>query len=173
MLLPRDGLRHVAHQGGKVYYNNLKHEDLSSGKDLRNGLENVNNRGGVCGRGVLLDWVSYAEKNNIKYNPVSRQEIPLSDLEAIAKEQNVEFKTGDILFIRSGFVKWHNEASDEERKAGTRDAANYIGVVANEESFKWHWDHHFAAVVGDTVAYEAWPPTFPCLHEYLLAMFGT
>ena len=34
-------------------------------------------------------------------------------------------------------------------------------------------DHHFAAVAGDTVAYEAWPPTQPWLHEHLLAMQGT
>lgn len=88
----------------------------------------MKDRGGVCGRGVLLDWVTYAEKYNISYNPVSRQEIPISDLEACAKEQGVQFQVGDILFVRSGFVKWHNNATDDERKAGTQAASNYIGV---------------------------------------------
>lgn len=169
----RDGLLHVAHQKSKTFYNNLKHKDVEAKTDVRNGLEKVNERGCICGRGVLLDWVAYAEKNNISYDPVSRQAIPISDLDACAKDQGVQFQVGDILFIRSGFVKWHNEASDEERKKGTRDAANYIGVEANQESFAWHWNHHFAAVVGDTVAYEQWPPAVPMLHEYLLAMFGT
>lgn len=145
---------------------------MASKKDLRNGLENVNDRGGVCGRGVLLDWVAYAERHGIAYNPISRQEIPITDLEACAKEQGVQFQVGDILFVRSGFVKWHNNATDEERKAGTKDASNYIGVKADQESFKWHWNNHFAAVVGDTVAWEAWPPSSPMLHEYLLAMYG-
>lgn len=122
----------------------------------------------MCGRGVLLDWVAYAEKHNISYNPVSRQEIPISDLEACAKDQGVQFQVGDILFVRSGFVKWHNNATDEERKAGTKDASKFIGVRADETSFKWHWEHHFSAVVGDTVAWEAWPPSSPMLHEYLL-----
>lgn len=133
----------------------------------------MNDRGGVCGRGVLLDWVAYADRHNIKYDPVSRQEIPISDLDACAEEQGVTFQVGDLLLIRSGFVKWHNGASDEERKKGTMDAANYIGVVASRDSFKWHWDHHFSAVIGDTVAYEAWPPSVPMLHEHLLAMSGT
>ncbi len=160
-----DGLKHVAHQSSHQYYNGLKHENIVNKSDCRNGLENVDKRGGVCGRAVLLDWASWADKQGKKYNPVAREEIPISDLEAVAKAQGVTFKTGDILLIRSGFVKWHNNATDEERKAGTKDASNYIGVVANEESFKWHWNHHFSAVGGDTVAYEAWPPAVPMLHE--------
>ncbi|CCG84090.1 protein of unknown function [Taphrina deformans PYCC 5710] len=177
-----DGLRHAAHQRSKKYYNALSHEDLIAGKDVRNGLEAVNDRGGVCGRGVLLDWVAFAQRHNIKYDPITTQKIPLSDLQACAREQGVQFQVGDILFIRSGFVKWHNQATDAERKAGTQDAASYIGVESSEEMFEWHWNSHFSAVVGDTVAYESWPPAMfakgydengpPMLHEVLLASYG-
>lgn len=177
-----DGLRHAAHQGSKTYYNGLKHEDLVARRDVRNGLEKVNERGGICGRGVLLDWVAYAERHGIKYDPVTTQSIPITDLDACAAEQGVRFQVGDILFIRSGFVRWHDQATDEERKAGTQTAANYIGLEATEAAFAWHWDHHFSAVVGDTVAYESWPPAMfakgydrdavPMLHEVLLACYG-
>lgn len=57
-------------------------------------------RGGIVARAVLIDYVSYAEKHGIKYSPTTRHEITVKDVEAIAKEQGVEFKPADILVIR-------------------------------------------------------------------------
>jgi hypothetical protein len=48
----------------------------------------------------------------------TRHEISVKDIETIAKEQRVEFKAADILIIRSGWVKWYNEPSEEERING-------------------------------------------------------
>lgn len=50
-----------------------------------------------------------------------------------------------------------------------------IGLEASEEAIAWHWDCGFAAVAGDTVAYEAWPSTRPygvSMHEAFLAGWG-
>ena len=41
---------------------------------------------------------------------------------------------------------------------------------------RWLYNQHFAAVGGDTVAFEAWPPKIHagfCLHEWLLVQWGT
>jgi hypothetical protein len=49
-------------------------------------------------------------------------------------------------------------------------------VQANEKTIRWLYDHHLAGLVGDTVAFEAWPPKFTdgwCLHEWLLVHWGT
>ena len=73
--------------------------------------------------------------------------------------------------IRSGYVRWHNNANEAERKSGTRDNSVAIGVQANEETVRWFYEKHLAALVGDTVAFEAWPPKFTdgwCLHEWIL-----
>lgn len=66
-----------------------------------------------------------------------------------------------------------------------------IGLQANENTVRWLYDQHFAAVAGDTVAFEAWPPVMSkkqepeeivngkeeektwCLHEWLLTEWGT
>ena len=72
--------------------------------------------------------------------------------------QKVQVKPADILMIRTGWVKKHNESSAEERKAGVRDQSNFVGVKGCEESVRWIWDHHFAAVAGDQITFEAWPP---------------
>ena len=46
------------------------------------------------------------------------------------------------------------------------------------QSVKWLWNHHFAAVAGDTIAFESQPIPFNVegevtLHEWLLGHWGT
>lgn len=118
-------------------------------------------KGGVVGRGVLLDYASWAEKNNITYSAASKHLISYKDLEQIAADQKVEFKVGDILMVRTGWIKWYNEASDAERVDGCKTHHNYIGVEGTAESIPWLWNHHFSALVGDNMAFEAWPASGP------------
>ncbi|KAH8924310.1 hypothetical protein BT69DRAFT_1261540 [Atractiella rhizophila] len=171
-----DGFLHYAHRQSGKYYNGLTHDEIISGSHgLKNSISNFCSAGGIVGRGVLLDWLSWKMRRSSTSvpSPVSRHEIPLSELQAVAREQGVEFKVGDILLIRTGFVKWHEEAGEEERKKGTFENAVFIGVECTEESVEWFWNNHFAAVGGDTVAFEAWPPKVsPSLHEYFLALWG-
>jgi hypothetical protein len=91
------------------------------------------------------------------------------------KWQGTTLKQGDILMIRSGYVRWHDNANEADRKSGTRDNSIAIGVQANEKTIRWLYDKHLAALVGDTVAFEAWPPKFTdgwCLHEWILVSAG-
>lgn len=163
-------------------------------------------RGGIVGRGVLVDWLRWYEaKHGTPPSPVSRHEIPVSELEQTLQWQGTTTRPGDIMLIRSGYVRWHkcvshphthahtqhpspyltiadmftarnSFAGTEERKRGTQQNSVAIGMQANEASVRWLYDHHFAAVGGDTVAFEAWPPRFDegwCLHEWLLVQWGT
>jgi len=69
-----------------------------------------------------------------------------------------------------------SNANEAERKSGTRDNSVAIGLQANEKTVRWLYDRHLAAIAGDTVAFEAWPPKFTdgwCLHEWLLVHWGT
>lgn len=69
-----------------------------------------------------------------------------------------------------------SNAGEVERKSGTRDNSVAIGVQANEKTVRWLYDQRLAGLVGDTVAFEAWPPKFTdgwCLHEWLLVHWGT
>jgi kynurenine formamidase len=114
-------------------------------------------RGGVVGRGVLLDYLSWAQSNGIEYSPIKYHEITVRDLEAVAAAQGTELRPGDILLIRSGFVKWYEQASPEERVLGTSKGQEWSGVVGSEETVAWLWNRHFAAVGGDANVFEAWP----------------
>lgn len=103
------------------------------------------------GRGVLLDYVRYAERHGISYNPMSRHCITVADLEAMAKEEGVTFKPGDLLIVRSGWIKWYNEHETDDRVKHITNGTDFIGVEGCEESVKWLWNHHFSAVAGGTL----------------------
>ncbi|KAG9235431.1 putative cyclase-domain-containing protein [Amylocarpus encephaloides] len=170
-----DGFRHWGHQDTHLYYNGLQHSEIPDPAHAeKNGIHQWSRRGGIVGRAVLIDYASYAEKHGINYSVTSRHEITIGDVEKIAKEQGVEFKPCDILIIRSGFVKWYNNAGDEERISGAKNGHEFAGLAGNEESVEWLWNHHFAAVAGDSITFEAWPPKAPYrLHDHFLAMWGT
>jgi len=170
-----DSLKHFAHQASGMYYNGLSHAE--SAKSDTNGTHKWCERGGIVGRGVLCDWLRWYEENKGKApSAVSRHEIPIEEIEETLKWQGTTVKQGDIMMVRTGYVRWHNNANEAERKSGTRDNTVAIGLQANEKTVRWLYDRHFAALVGDNLAFEAWPPKFDdgwCLHEWLLVHWGT
>jgi hypothetical protein len=114
-------------------------------------------RGGLVARGVLIDFKAYAQKNGIKYTPFDGRRITIKEIETIAKEQGVTFKQGDVIIIRSGFTEDLSDMDgDQQNEAmGTHRAT---GVEGTAEAAAWFWNHHFAAVAGDAIAFEAIPP---------------
>lgn len=113
-------------------------------------------------RGVLLDWYTYAQRNSIPVSAFTNQAIPVSQLQDVAREQNVAFRHGDVLLVRTGWLAQYSRlATEEQDQLGGRDDRASCGLEASEESIKWHWEQGFAAVASDTVAYEAWPSPKP------------
>ncbi|KAG6856052.1 hypothetical protein H0H87_008066 [Tephrocybe sp. NHM501043] len=75
---------------------------------------------GICGRGVLLDLVDFYTEGGSKelpYDPCATHAIHVADLEACAKKQGVEFRQGDILLLRVGFINKYNTTTNEIRAA--------------------------------------------------------
>src|ERR1700710_2015008 len=81
---------------------------------------------GIAGRAILLDYLSYAQRKGIKYDPFKYHEISWDELRECGKSQDVnilpesqggDIKIGDILLIRSGFVEAYHGKSEAERKA--------------------------------------------------------
>lgn len=57
---------------------------------------------GIVGRGVLIDYYSWASENLIEYDPVSNHAIDLDHIKKIISEKNIALQRGDILFLRTG-----------------------------------------------------------------------
>lgn len=136
--------------------------------------------GGMTGRGVLLDFADWAVSNAISISALESQAITLENIKQVVKDHRLEFRKGDILFIRSGFTEAYSRLNDQQRKElPNRPTPDFIGVEATEGMVRWLWDHQFAAVAGDAPSFERAPirgshadPNYN-LHEWVLAGWGT
>ena len=108
---------------------------------------------GLAGRGVLIDYASYAARNGIAIDHFGPHGVTLDSVKAIAEEQGVEFRTGDVLFLRTGYVAAYQALSQEERVkvAGVRE---WCGLAQSRETTEWLWERQFAAVASDTPGFE-------------------
>ena len=139
--------------------------------------------GGIVGRGVLLDYRSWASDHSLSLEPLSCTGIPFSHLQRLVADCNVRFRAGDILFIRSGFTVAYNALSLSEKLAlSKRPRADFMGVEPTKEILEWLWENQFAAVAGDSPSFERSPvghgttdddvPPSVVLHQWLLGGWG-
>ncbi len=129
---------------------------------------------GFAGRGVLLDWCKWAEQKAIPFDPLKTHKIPLEQLKQVAKDQNVDFKLGDILIIRSGYIRQLSSMNVAAQTAYTTTSPmTAIGVEQSVQMMGFIWENHFSLVAGDTAAFEAWPTDKDYhLHEVVISGFG-
>ena len=158
-----DGLIHYAHQPSGLSYNGFKPtpESLAASSTCETGEEwpcmtTWHKRGGLVGRGVLLDYRAYVEAKGIPFSPFQPHAIRVEDLEAVATFQGTEFKVGDILLIRTGFTE-DLEGKTGEEQIGKLSAGAVAGVHGHVNTARWVWNHHFAAVASDNISFEQIP----------------
>lgn len=162
-----DSLVHFAHQPTGLNYNGVSPtaDDLvqNFGQHVvGNTIPTLNHwheRGGLVGRGVLLDYRAYAELRGIKYDCFDAHAIPLHILEDIAKVQGTTFKHGDILIVRTGYTEDLSTASGDQQDV-MLNTGKAVGVAGTLETAKWFWNNHFSAVAGDAPVFECVPPKF-------------
>jgi hypothetical protein len=173
-----DSHKHFAHQASGMFYNGLSYADALASP--RNGIHNWCARGGIVARGILVDWLRWHEVTRPEQappSPIAAHAIPITDIIATLAFQGTVPRPGDILLIRSGFVRWHNFATSETRKAWSEKSQTpeMLGLEGSEETIRWLYEQHFAAVGGDAMAFESWPPKTSqrgeegetwCLHEW-------
>lgn len=162
-----DSLCHAPNHITQLAYNGfpVTHENLSAAEEKNDlpTLDQWHARGGLVGRGVLIDYKRYADETNAdgkKWSPVDGHRIMVADLEAAATYQGVEFRPGDILIVRTGYtVIMENPSPDDLEKLdfGNPSQLKLTGVHGDEETARWVWNHRFAAVASDSPAFEAVP----------------
>jgi kynurenine formamidase len=131
---------------------------------------------------VLLDYERWAAKQGIKYTVFEGHSIPVSQLEAVAKDQGVEFRQGDILLIRIGWTTTYYGLTREQRDAlPHRSPVRHTGIEKSKDTARWLWNTGFAACGSDASGLEKWPvetegPDVGVdgmhLHEVLLGGWG-
>ncbi|KAF6824517.1 hypothetical protein CMUS01_10202 [Colletotrichum musicola] len=181
-----DSLVHWTHQPTGRAYNGFipTQEDMAATSTAANAMPTIDHwhaRGGVVARGVLVDYKAYADEKGIDFDPFAGNRITVEEIEEVARHQGVEFRRGDVFFIRFGTTEAVDKTSPEEllAKMGTMQLS---GVHGSEDTARWFWNKHFAAAVSDNNAFEAFPPLKPdgsvagftdlVLHPYFLSLFG-
>lgn len=171
-----DGLRHfsqtVPGQSERVFYGGVTSQEINDRQNDRIGMQHWAREGIagkssispamwrqtylVLGRGVLIDYASWAEKKGIEYTTFSTHQVRLTDILEIAKENNITFQKGDILFVRVGVTKeWDNSMTDAQKQAYSDNSApEHAGVEATEDVLRWLWNTGFAAIASDAISWE-------------------
>lgn len=176
-----DGLRHhnapaptPEDPSRRVFYGGTTAQEIHDTDSPRIGIGFWAKKG-IAGRGVLIDYVSYAEKKGIRTNALSRQVISLDEVQEIARESNITFQKGDLFFLRVGLPGTWAAMSTEQRQAySAQPKPQHMGIEQSERVLRFMWDNHFAAVASDAVSFEVFPALAPefDLHHHLLAGWG-
>jgi hypothetical protein len=124
----------------------------ASDRTAINGLQSWSARG-LAGRGVLIDYASYAKRHGIDVHHFSGHAITLENVLDVIKEQGVDLLPGDVMFLRTGYVAAYKELdkAGRERVAGVRE---WCGLGQSRETTEWLWQKQFAAVASDSPGFE-------------------
>src|SRR5580700_6772547 len=168
-----DALAHVKHPVHGAY-NGIPDNQITGRGGMRLGIDNLARRG-IAGRGVLADVARYYDRVGKSINFTKAKSIPLDDVQATLEDEGVELQAGDILLIRIGWTKFYLSAS-EQVKADLAKETVVPGIEGSEQTARWLWDNHLAAVASDSPALEALPKPageeMEFLHFHMLAFFG-
>ncbi|RKK13074.1 hypothetical protein BFJ65_g12324 [Fusarium oxysporum f. sp. cepae] len=139
----------------RVFYGGTTKEEILDRTNDRIGIHHWAQEG-ITGRGVLIDYASWAEKNAIAYSTFSLHTIKLNEILQIAKECNITFRRGDILLVRIGVIKeWEHVMDVDAKKAyAATTSPQHAGVEGTMDVLKWIWNTGFAAVAGDAISWE-------------------
>lgn len=173
-----DGFRHHNAPGpdgkNKVFYGGTTAEEIQERGNGRIGMAHWAKQG-IAGRGVLIDYLTYAERKGISVDALTQHVVTLDDVYQIARECNITFQRGDIFFLRVGLTKtWDAMNEDQKATYSLQRLPKHAGLEQSERVLRFMWDNHFAAVASDAVSFEVFPPLKPefDLHHHLLAGWG-
>ena len=171
-----DSLRHIRFREFG-YYGGRQDEDLDGQGEL--GIENWAQHG-IIGRGVLLDAAGYMERRGTPLDQTRKFTMDGAFLEEVAKAENVQLASGDILLLRTGWLTWYKNLDTAGREALRNTLHPGEGGMAcpgldpSQATAGWVWDRQLAAIASDNVALEALPvdPSIGFQHRRLIALQG-
>src|SRR5688572_23567491 len=141
-----DSLAHV-HYGGQLY-NGHPVSAVSATGAARNGIDKM--AAGIISRGVLLD---VARRRGVEAMGPGEVITP-ADLEACEKAQGIRAERGDVLLVRTGYMRVFTVYG--ERVFYMKQVPG-LGAACAE----WLHAREVAAVASDTNMVEVWPPEDP------------
>jgi len=164
-----DSLGHVPWERN-AFYNGATSAEVIGGE--RNTIDHWARRG-IATRGILLD---VSDAVAAAGGPGESTPVTVAMLEAARTAAGLEFRPGDILLVRTGFLEWYRgqDAATRERQS-LRVGITTPGLEHSEAMVEYLWDAHVAGVASDTAGLEVFPSEegpFGSLHPILIGQFG-
>jgi kynurenine formamidase len=135
-----DALAHVGYE--HRLYNGISDDVVTDDGAARLGIDRV---GPIVTRGILLDIARLLGVDAL----AAGYAIGRADLDAALERTGVTVESGDVVLVRTGYMRWFREG-DRARFVGNTPG---LGI----ESVAWCHEHEVAAVATDTLAFEVWP----------------
>jgi hypothetical protein len=149
-----DGLRHFRHPI-HGFYNGIPDDAVTPGNP-RLGVNRIADHG-IVGRGVLIDVERFLASRRQRLAYAIGDPISVRLVDEIAASQGVEFRSGDILLLRTGWLKYYFEMSNEQRSAFPKSMCS-PGLVQSYETLEWIWNNQFSVCACDNFGLECFPP---------------
>ncbi|KAI0515278.1 hypothetical protein F5B22DRAFT_195500 [Xylaria bambusicola] len=160
-----DGLRHYPYStNNSVYtyqwYNDLiaDYEDVIGPKPTEAlGLQ-VSAEKGIAVRAVLFDFAGWMDATNQTFDPFTDFQINPGQLDEVADWQNMPedwSQPGDMLIIRTGWVRQYNTLNITERALLRVQNWPYIGLEASDRTLRWLWEKKLSLIGADNPAVES------------------
>lgn len=163
-----DGLAHIrAREFG--FYSGIV--DINEARSVL-GIHHSSNKG-IVSRGLLIDVASWREQNGQPLDPFSSEVIEVAEIEAIMLAKNLLPVQGDILCIRTGWIREYN--SEKNSGANMSGAGTtFVGLASHHDMARFLWNNGFAAICSDNPAIESAPgdPKNGSLHRRLIPGLG-
>jgi len=142
-----DGFRHIRHPlygfYGGVY-------------DERHGVDVWAARG-IVGRAVLCDVGRWREAEGRPIDYAEADPIEPDDVRGALAAGGTQVETGDILLLRTGWLRWYRSL-DAAGRTALRTGHRAPGLRPGTATAAMLWDLHIAALAADNPAVEVWPP---------------
>lgn len=137
-----------------ILRNRVTQEDIYSGPDR--GVNGIDGWAGkaIAGRGVLIDYPSWASEKGFQYDSMSTHPIGVEEIEQILVARNIEVRQGDILFLRTGYVSTYLSLDTATKESLLAASHNWPGLKQGVEMTRWLWEKQFAAIAADSPALE-------------------
>lgn len=142
-----DGFRHIRHP---------VHGWYGGHPDGFHGIDAWAERG-LAGRAILADVARWRESVGRPLVMDESDPITADDLVSTLAAQGTVPEVGDLLLIRTGWLGWYLERSEDERVALASGHRN-PGLHPSEETVELLWDLHVSAIAADNPGLEVWPP---------------
>ena len=150
-----DGLRHFRHPV-HGFYNGVPDDSIKEGNP-RLGVNRMAERG-IIGRGVLIDVERFLARRGEHLNYDSGEPISVDLVDQIAVDQGVTFRSGDILLLRTGWMKHYFQSMTAEERHSFPQRMCSPGLKQGHDTLAWIWDHQFSVCASDNFGLECFPP---------------